>query len=578
MVPRPAVPRVAVSAATGEGSNITANAKAQVSSDIGSGATISAPGPVTITASGTNIADADATTLSVGIALNVAAVLANATASGADSAYLGNGAVIGNAATNAGSLVVQATGADQSSATVDLSGGGAFSGEGGNATAKTSPALSAYLGNSSSVNVSGNITVLSKSTTEADANSTGKNSGIVAVGESLANAFVTPTLNTYIGSIATIIAGGTITVQSENGTQPVPLSQGTFTPSQVNNNQISFSQNDGLQTGDIVTYSQNGNPPIGGLTDGAYSVVAFNANTVELGPAFDGFKDVNMANDTIDFTGPDYLQTGDLVIYQPTAGSVPIGGLTAGHAYLVRVIDPETIKLVNPAQGLQTPTSFDPATTVSNNTIHLSGFSNGQAVTYTAPGPLEVAPQQISNSTINLGTDANGNIIPDNFTNGEGVIYNPAPGATTIGGLTPGKTYFVIAVAANEFQLSATEKNGNPGARITLNVPQARRASKTSARQASNRSAVWCPATLTMSSTRPRPAFSSRRPQAGKKFSLNATENARTPHDRRGRNRLHGTSQWHTVPGLPTEHDWRERDVPVERRRRRDRRGLRHKW
>ena len=462
----------AVSGATGEGSNITANAKAQVSSDIGSGATVSAPGTVTITASGTNIADADATTLSVGIALNVAAVLANATASGADSAYLGNGAVVGNAATSAGSLVVQATGVDQSSATVNLSGGGAFSGEGGNATAKTSPTLSAYLGNSSSVDVSGNITALSTSTTEADATSTGKNSGIVAVGESLANAAVTPTLNTYIGSSATIIAGGSITVQSLNGTKPVPLSQGTFTPSQVNNNQISFPQNDGLQTGDIVTYSQNGNPPIGGLTDGrVYPVVALNANTVELGPAFDGFKDVNMANDTIDFPGPDYLQTGDVVIYQPSSGSVPIGGLTAGKPYLVRVIDPETIKLVDPTKGLQTPTSFDPATTVSNNTIHLSGFSNGQAVTYTAPGPLEVAPQQISNSTINLGTDVNGNIIPDNFTNGEGVIYNPAPGATTIGGLTPGKTYFVIAVAANEFQLSATEKNGNPGARITLNVP-----------------------------------------------------------------------------------------------------------
>ena len=55
------------------------------------------PGTVSITASGTNIANADATTLSVGITLNVAAVLANATASGVDTAYLGNGAVVGNA-------------------------------------------------------------------------------------------------------------------------------------------------------------------------------------------------------------------------------------------------------------------------------------------------------------------------------------------------------------------------------------------------------------------------------------------------------------------------------------------------
>ena len=88
-----------------------------------------------------------------------------------------------------------------------------------------------------------------------------------------------------------------------------------------------------------------------------------------------------------------------------------------------------------------------------------------------AASPLEVSPQQISHSIINLGTDSQGNPVPDNFTNGEAVVYSLAPGATAIGGLTPGTTYFVIIVngTSNQFQLAATP-GGGP---ITLNTSNA---------------------------------------------------------------------------------------------------------
>ncbi|MGA2700304.1 MAG: hypothetical protein ABSH35_04325 [Isosphaeraceae bacterium] len=462
-----------VSAGTGEGANITATAAAQVDSYIGSGATLHAGGTVTVDAAGANIASATASTLSVGVVLNVAAIFATATASGDVNAYLGTGAVVGTAAQPAGGLDVEAAGADQSTAVVNLSGGGAFSGSGGNATAKTSPALSAYLGNGSSVDVTGNVTVESTSTTEGHANTTGANGGIVNVNESLANVFVTPTINTYIGSNATIVAGGSITVESVHGTTPVPVSNGSFTPSQVSNNEITFTLPDGLQTGDTVTYAQNGNPPIGGLTDGSvYPVIAVNPYTLELGPSFDAAQ-VNTTNDTIVFASPDDLQTGDEVVYEDNGGT-PIGGLTSGDPYLVRVIDPETIKLVDPTQGLLTPTSFDPATTVSNNTINLPGFSNGQAVTYTAPAPLEFAPQQVSNSIIDLGDDSSGKPIPDNFSNGQAVVYSLGSGAAAIGGLSPGSTYYVITDGTNQFELSATVgSQGNPGAAITLDPTSA---------------------------------------------------------------------------------------------------------
>ena len=124
-----------VSAGTGEGANIAATAAAQVDSYVGSGATLDAGGTVTVDAAGANLASATASTLSVGVVLNVAAIFATAQASGNVNAYLDTGAVVGTAAQAAGGLVVEAVGTDQSAATVNLSGGGAFSGEGGNATA-----------------------------------------------------------------------------------------------------------------------------------------------------------------------------------------------------------------------------------------------------------------------------------------------------------------------------------------------------------------------------------------------------------------------------------------------------------
>src|SRR5262249_26012117 len=161
---------------TGQGARITATAAAQLDSHI-SNATVTAGQTVSVLANGGNSASATASTLSVGVLLNVAAVFATATAAGHDSAYLASGAVVGKINQKAGGVDVEATGSDGSQARVDLSGGGAFSGQGGNATANTNPVVDTHLSDGSSVNVTGDVTVRSNSISGGSANTKGASGG-----------------------------------------------------------------------------------------------------------------------------------------------------------------------------------------------------------------------------------------------------------------------------------------------------------------------------------------------------------------------------------------------------------------
>jgi hypothetical protein len=208
-----------ISAGTGQGANINAVASAFVDSHIGSNAIVNAGGTVLVSANGDNVAIASASALSVGILLNVAAIFATATAGGSDGAHVDAGAVIGTPQTPAGSLDVEASGTHSSTATVDLSGGGIFSGTGGNATAYTSPTIFADLDNGSLVTVSGDVTVRSGFLPQAHARTTGAGGGVIDVAESLANVHVTPVIETYINSTS-VTAGGQILVTSVQGAPP----------------------------------------------------------------------------------------------------------------------------------------------------------------------------------------------------------------------------------------------------------------------------------------------------------------------------------------------------------------------
>src|SRR5262249_32023637 len=145
--------------------------------------------------------------------------------------------------------------------------------------------------------------------------------------------------------------------------------------------------NHGLLTGDTVTYTANGNPALGGLTDGRqYGVIYISDQKLELGAAFTASStSVDLARDSIRFAGAHNLVEGDAVVYH-NAGAFTVGGLTEGKRYLVHVVDAQTIKLVDPAHPLAAAQTFT-GNSVAGNTITLTGhgFANGQAVTYRAP-------------------------------------------------------------------------------------------------------------------------------------------------------------------------------------------------
>jgi hypothetical protein len=209
-----------ISAGAGYKTNFVATAAGLIDSYIGSKATVNAGGIVTVDAIGNNTAATRASTFSVGVFVNVGEILANAITGGHVNAYLDSEAVVRTAGQQAKGLDVKAAGSHVSTATVDLSGGGAFNKQGPNATAYSYPAINAYLGNGSSVDVIGDVTVKSTSLTQGHANTKGGGGGIVDVGTSKANVNVTPTINTYIGSSATITAGRSISVESVHGKPP----------------------------------------------------------------------------------------------------------------------------------------------------------------------------------------------------------------------------------------------------------------------------------------------------------------------------------------------------------------------
>ncbi len=285
----------------------------------------------------------------------------------------------------------------------------------------------------------------------------------------------------------------------------------TFGSSAVNaiitdGNELGFASDPGLSTGEQVTYHSNGGAGIGGLTDGdSYYVISVDSTHIELDPSaadatsqdptqiikltsssgtgtftvpepasgvtayidsstvtatsgkvsvLSGFNspttlpgattldinpssDVTVSDNAIHFASPDGLTTGQEVVYH-NGGGTSIGGLTDGHSYYVIVLDPDTIQLA---------ATYNDA---------VSGTPLQANVTAVATATDKTHPNQVTLSPGNIG-----------LYTGEVVEYVAGSG-TPIGGLTDGKTYYVIDVDPTHIMVADSLNDANEGYAIPL--------------------------------------------------------------------------------------------------------------
>jgi hypothetical protein len=188
---------------SGAGADATSDASAKMETYVGAGATLQAGSSnITIQSLSNNDADATSEGISGAIVASVGAALADATAGNGDSYTKAH---IDGAVESANNLTILSKSSnDAKGKAVAVSGGIVLSGAGADADAHVSPTISAYTG-TNNINVSGGITISSLSESNSDADAVGvSGGGGLSVGVSLADATLTPMLETYI-------AGGTIT-------------------------------------------------------------------------------------------------------------------------------------------------------------------------------------------------------------------------------------------------------------------------------------------------------------------------------------------------------------------------------
>lgn len=376
------------------------------------------------------------------------------------------------------------------------------------ATATVSPTLDAYIAANSEIYVSGNITVEAKENPEADASTKGIAKGLSGVGGSISTVNVTPVVTASIRS-GSLIKAGSVNVRAI-AEPTIPPNQPDYQIDSVDaDNDTLTVENHNLQTGIVIEYQTDGTE-IGGLekatyTDGEdttnttsarqYSVIYLDDNTIALGAAFTTNPEtpgigVNALTETITFAMPHNFVDGDQVVYR-TSGT-PIGGLTDGSLYTVRVIDANSIQLVAPGFSPDDMNEFTVSDvdvenkgtanegTVVNTIYDGHSFTNGQAVTYVAPPSLTFTSSQVdieevhwNDGVIDYNEDKNnivfleGNEAGDKlvginhgFDVGDYVVYavSGAGGADgiAIGGLINGQTYRIQYASEHSVRLAPT--------------------------------------------------------------------------------------------------------------------------
>ena len=476
-----------VAGSSGGSSCDTAGTIGSTVATVGSSAAFDMPnGAVTVKATGTNVSTADGGSDGGGL-VSVSVSDPNAYNFGDTKAEFLGSIKHGTNGPGALALTVQSQGNDNSVSTIRTFNVGAIEIGLSASHATNSSTVEANLGsNGSFVSVTNNVTVAALDTTDADAATDSSGGGALAISSFTSNAVDDPTIVVTVNSGAEVDAGGTIDISAKHNEVVGGVFDGSFdannvdTSNGINGNTIVFSVKHNLKTGDVVNYDTGTNPPgaaVNPLVQGRpYNVIVPDVNgdfRVQLGAVFLG-SSIDSATDTIAFSGPHNLETGDRVFYFVPSGSTAVSGLTSGSEYTVLKVDDTHIKLQNQA----VKTASGNASQIDNGThfINFSNtFSSGDLVTYHAPAPLEsFSPFQVdqtfnsNNNPAYTSTnnnqiffakdsgDANHTPTGFGFAAGTALVYDLVSGPP-IAGLTPGGTYYLITTGDSlEIKLAGT--------------------------------------------------------------------------------------------------------------------------
>ena len=205
----------------------------------------------------------------------------------------------------------------------------------------------------------------------------------------------------------------------------------------------------GFANNDVVTYHKGGGTQPTGMTDGGtYHIVGVSGNDFQVAAtsggsvialsSVNGHADQWFTKNSISTANHGYTQ-GQVVTYH-NGGGVDIAGLTGGTQYHVIATDANNFQLARSA----------------------ANATAGTAIALTGTGAAAVAgnnAQWFGKNTINVAAHGH--------TTGDKVTYRNG-GGTSIGGLTDGSTYYVIAADANNFQLASTSDKATAGTAISL--------------------------------------------------------------------------------------------------------------
>jgi Ca2+-binding RTX toxin-like protein len=480
----------------GSGENAIALVTGSVDAYVGNNTTINVAGNVSVTATSVVSPASGNASIGSGGGIAVSVLQATVTVENTTEAYIGDTVAI----VNAGSLNVVATETDDAVVTGSVFSIGFGDDRGVTTTATVDPTTSAFIGTGVVGIVAGNVNVTATSV-RAEGNATANDSGggVVDIGASNAVVNTNPTVSAYIGVLTSITAGGTVAVTANGesaASEPVSpyitnvnLGNNGNTPG-TDGDTIVFNDN-GLQTGDQVSYSPNGGAAIQtasgalGSLPRVYNVISVDPNTVALGNQFaagalglagpfTSGSGVETLNNAIRFSIPDNFQTGDAVVYYDDGA--PSIGLTNGGTYFVRTIDAYTIELYSTLAGAESAAASATPGDVSGSTIKAANnFTQNELVTYLPPAPIDFTAADV-NITVNSSTGvsspapgANTILVGNNsgFQAGDEVVYTASGGASPITGLTSGDDYYVLTTGtAGQIQLAAT----SGGSAITISV------------------------------------------------------------------------------------------------------------